>query len=116
MRRQRYRKRRMRKSRDFCHFLCFNFIICICQSRRIKLMLIINQYLNAILVNFFVQILSLANSYISWLVYITMQVSFQQRYFILPGFPVGERVVVSLVSPVIKEYNDFMRVKNYVEG
>ena len=33
---------------------------------------------------------------------------------ILPGFPVGARVVSS-VSPVI-EYNDFMRVKNCVEG
>ena len=50
------------------------------------------------------------------MVYTIMQVSFQQRYLILPGFPVGERVVVSSVSPVRKEYNGFMTVKNYEEG
>ena len=45
-----------------------------------------------------------------------MQVSFQQRYLMLPCLPVGVRVVVSWISPVRKEYDDFVRVENSVEG
>ena len=34
----------------------------------------------------------------------------------LPCLSVGARVVVSWISPVRKEYDDFVRVENSVEG